>query len=73
MSSDKKPSVATERRLVTYPPPKFHSLTEAFAIANEMPSSKAVAFIIKDFFDRMSEQERQRILQVASNRSSNHY
>jgi hypothetical protein len=67
MSANNKKSVSLERRMQTYPPPKYHTLAVAFAKTNEMRESEAVSFIIKDFFDRMPESERQRILHLSKN------
>lgn len=67
--SAQKSNPALERRLQAYPPPKYHLLTKAYAQVNEMKDSETVSFIIKDFFDRMPEQERQRLI----DKSRHHY
>ena len=62
---------ALERRLQCYPPAKYCNLTKALARANGMREGQVVTVALKEYFDRMPEQERQRILSQGG--SSNHY
>lgn len=73
MATDKKTYKSTrealKRRVHSYPPPKYHNLTVAYASVNEMRKSEVVTQALKEFFDRMPKQEQERILQ----QSKNHY
>lgn len=60
---------ALKRQIHTYPPPKYHTLTVAYAKVNEMRKSEVVIQALKEFFDRMPKQEQERILSL----SKNHY
>lgn len=60
--SNQKKSAAIERRVQGYPPPKYHGLTEAYAKVSGMAVSGVVTQAIKEFFDRMPEGERKRII-----------
>ncbi|MCA6489082.1 MAG: hypothetical protein IM569_13610 [Chitinophagaceae bacterium] len=53
---------ALKRRVHSYPPPKYHSLTVAYATVNEMRKSEVVTQALKEFFDRMPKPEQERIL-----------
>lgn len=53
---------ALKRRVHSYPPPKYHSLTVAYASLNEMRKSEVVTQALKEFFDRMPKPEQERIL-----------
>lgn len=68
MTNTKK-STALERRLQGYPPPKYHRLTEAYAKATGVTKSEVVTIALKNFFDRMPEGERARIISA----SKHHY
>ena len=67
MSNQEPPNRWADRRIQAYPPPKYHNLTTAYAKANDMKESAAVSHIIKEFFDKMPAQERERIIQVSKN------
>lgn len=58
-----------ERHIQAYPPPKYYQLVKAYAKVNDMKVSETVSLAIRDFFDRMPEAERQRIVQI----SKHHY
>ena len=58
---------ALKRRVHSYPPPKYHILTVAYAAANEMRKSEVVTQALKEFFDRMPKQEQERILRQGRN------
>jgi hypothetical protein len=58
---------ALKRRVHSYPPPKYHTLTVAYAAANEMRKSEVVTQALKEFFDRMPKQEQERILRQGRN------
>jgi hypothetical protein len=62
---NKKKSAAIERRVQAYPPPKYHKLTEAYAKATGITQSEVVTTALKDFFDKMPECERSRIISVS--------
>lgn len=58
-------SVSLERRVQTYPSPKYFGLFTAYAEANEMKESEAAAHMIRCFFDQMPEAEKIRIVRCA--------
>jgi hypothetical protein len=58
---------ALKRRVHSYPPPKYHNLTVAYAAANEMRKSEVVTQALKEFFDRMPKHEHDRILRHGKN------
>ena len=55
-----KKSVALERGVRCYPPPKYHTLLMGYIQLNEMKQSEAVTEIMRTFFDSMPEQQRVR-------------
>ena len=55
---NKKTSIAKERMLTCYPPPKYHTLFVGFTNANEMNKSEAMTEILRSFFDNMNEGKR---------------
>jgi hypothetical protein len=59
---------ALKRRVHSYPPPKYHNLTVAYASLNEMRKSEVVTQAIKEFFDRMPKPEQERILRQSKHR-----
>lgn len=62
-----------KRRVVTYPSPMLHNLFEAFTKANQMNKSDAAEFIFRDFFKRMTPEEKKRITILSNNVSKNSY
>lgn len=66
--SEKK-SVAVTRRVQGYPPPRIHSLAVGYSKVYNVGQSELVTEALKQFFDRMPEGERARILTA----SKNHY
>lgn len=54
-----------ERRVQTYPSPKYFGLFTAYATANEMKESEAAAHMIRYFFDQMPEGDKLRIVNCA--------
>ena len=62
MEGNKKRSSALDRRVQFYPPPKYSELTRAYSKVNEMKDSEVAKIALKEFFDRMPEAERRRIL-----------
>ena len=56
------------RRVQVYPSPKYFRLMEAYVHANEMNESEGVSVMIRQFFDNMSEADRQRIIEVSNNK-----
>ncbi len=62
---NKKKSVAIERRVQCYPPPVYHKLTVGYAAVNGMTESKVISQALKDFFDRMPQQEKERLLSAS--------
>lgn len=68
MSEKKKYHNSTlERRIQTYPPPKYFGLFIAYTSANEMTEAEAAAHMIRCFFDRMPEGEKIRIINCSKN------
>ena len=59
--SDKK-NKALERRVVSYPSPKVFNLVDKYSEVNEMTRSETVALALRQFFDQMPAEQRNRIL-----------
>lgn len=57
-----KKSVAMERQVACYPPPKYHTLFMGYLSLNEMNKSEAATEIIKEFFEKMDPKQKQRCL-----------
>lgn len=62
-----KRSTAIERIVQAYPPPKYHQLLCADAKVSGVSRSNIVCDALKAYYDRMPEQEKQRILRAARN------
>ena len=58
---------ALKRRVHAYPNEKLHQLTTAYARVNEMPTSAVVNTALKQFFESMPQQEKQRIINLSKN------
>lgn len=58
-------SSANERLVRGYPPPGYFNLFMDYMTANEMSMSRTVIHIMKDFFDRMSPEDKARIRELA--------
>jgi len=56
-----KNSAALERRVQVYPPPKYSALVKAMSKAEKISESEVVSTAIKDFFDRMPEDIKERL------------
>lgn len=69
MSTEKKGSTALQRHVQAYPPPKYYRLVEAYSKCNEISKSEVVNKALKEYFDKMPDEDRQRIVNV----SNNHY
>jgi hypothetical protein len=68
MCEDKKTkSVALQRRVQGYPPPRYHNLLLAKSKCDGLSESAIVTEAVKQYFDSMPEQERQRITQFSKN------
>lgn len=67
---DKKRSIAHQRMVKAYPPPKYYALLEDFRVANEMGRSETLSFIVRHFFDTMPPAEIARIRGRAVSRNS---
>ena len=63
----KKKSVALQRHIQAYPTPKYFTLVDAMSKCREISKSEVVNTAVKEYFDRMPEQERQRILTIGKN------
>jgi hypothetical protein len=57
-------SVAHERIVKCYPPPKYHTLLVGYLELNEMKKSEGTTEIIKHFFDNMDAKKKQLCLNV---------
>ena len=68
----KTKSIALERKLECYPPPKYHNLMMGYKELNEISKSEAVTEAIKQFFDNMPENTRRACLN-AGIQSKHHY
>ena len=69
MSEQKKHttrSSALQREWQFYAPPKYDRLLHCFRLVNEMGKSEAMNYIVRQFFDNMTKEERERILQYHS-------
>lgn len=62
MNEKKTKSIAKERQLICYPPPKYHTLFVGFSNANEMKKSEAMTEIMRVFFDNMTDGKRKMCL-----------
>lgn len=68
MSAQEKPkSASLQRHVQAYPPPKYYRLVDAMSKCENISRSEVVNQAVKEYFDRMPEQDRQRILQQGSN------
>lgn len=66
-----KPTNATlERRVTSYLPPATSRLFEAYVADCGESESRSAAYMIRQFFDRMPQEERARLLRSTS---KNHY
>lgn len=54
-------SSANERMVRGYPSPKYYDLFLDYITANEMKMSPAISLILREFFDKMPEDEKARI------------
>lgn len=66
-NSPKKKSVALQRNIHAYPPPKYYTLVDAMSKCREISKSEVVSIALKEYFDRMPEGERQTILTLGRN------
>jgi hypothetical protein len=62
-----KQSETVKRQIQVYPAPKYHGLLLAKCKADEVSRSEVVNQAVKEYFDRMPEQEIQRIKSLGSN------
>ena len=67
---EKKRSIAQNRQVKAYPPPKYFQLLESYRQANEMGRSETLTFIVRHFFDTMPPSEIDRIRHVAGSKNS---
>lgn len=67
MDNETKKTTKADRRLQVYPPPKYLTLVKAYQKVNEMGESEVVTHVIRDFFDRMPPEERERIISLSKN------
>lgn len=67
MANGKKVSTSLQRHIQAYPSPKYYLLVEAMSKANDISRSEVVNKALREYFDRMPEQERQRIVNVSKN------
>jgi hypothetical protein len=65
-------SSANERLVRGYPPPGYFGMFMDFMTANEMSMSRTVTHILKDFFDRMTPEEKARVKDVAERNRAEH-
>lgn len=63
-------SSALEREIKGYLPPKYHNLFSAYVALNEMGKSEAMNVITREFFDKMPEADRQRLLSFRQSKNS---
>ena len=56
-----------QRTMKCYPSPKYLTLVKAYQQVNEMGESEVLCVIIKNFFDGMPPQERERIINLSKN------
>ena len=56
-----------DRCVKGYPPPVYCRLTKAMAAAHGTSESKIVSEAVKQYFDRMPDQDKQRILAQGKN------
>ena len=74
MTGKKYPQTsAQKRRMRCYPPPKYFTLIKAYQVVNEMGESEVMTTIIRDFFDRMPEQDRESLIKKSKTTSKNSY
>lgn len=57
-----KKSIAHERRVECYLPPKYDVLVKGFREVNEFNKSEAIVEIVKSYFDNIPEKQRVRCL-----------
>jgi len=71
----KNKSIAQERRVVCYPPPKYHTLLDGYISSNEMKRSEALTEIMRNFFDKMPEAQKARCMNegIKINKSKHSY
>jgi hypothetical protein len=55
-------SSSLDRRVQAYLPPKYHQLFTSLTQTNEMGESEMVNVIVREYFDKMPDHERQRLL-----------
>ena len=67
MSNEKKVSTSLQRHIQAYPSPKYFLLVEAMSKTNAISKSEVVNRALREYFDRMPDQERQRIVNVSKN------
>ena len=70
-----KRSVALDRKIECYPPPKYHTLFRGYVEMNEMKNSEAVSEIMRQFFDNMPANKRTQCMNagIRVTRSKHHY
>lgn len=61
-------SSSLDRHISVYPHPKYYNMVVALANCEEMSKSEVINTALKEYFDRMPESERQRIISVSKNR-----
>lgn len=62
-------SVEKNRRVTAYPPPRYSKMVKAFAEINESTESKIASQAIKNFFDNLPNDQKQRVLKAISKNS----
>jgi hypothetical protein len=67
MANERKVSTSLQRHIQAYPSPKYFLLVEAMSKADAISKSEVVNKALREYFDRMPEQERQRIVNVSKN------
>lgn len=73
MNETKTKSIAHERRIDCYPPPKYHILIKGYKEINEMKASEAITEIVKHFFDNMPENKRRLCMNEGIKATSKHH
>lgn len=66
--SEKKRSIASTRKVISYPPPLYNRLVVAHAEGEDMSISQVVTMCLKKYYDGLTSDERQAILNKAKNK-----
>lgn len=64
--TDNKKSSALDRKLETYPHPKYHKMVVAYSQLHEVSKSEVVSTSIKNFFDNLPPTEKTLLMRQIS-------